>query len=67
MCLMVWQDLGSCRMALLVLCLGVLNDKGINTTCSWLELCFSVLDKNLSLDFSQKFFYVLKLFLEGSC
>lgn len=42
---------------------GVLNDKGINTTYSCLELCSSVLDKNLSLDFSQKIFYAFKLFL----
>lgn len=46
---------------------GTLNDKRINTTCSCLELCFSVLNENLSLDFSQKIFYVFKLFLEGSC
>lgn len=45
---------------------GVLNHKGINMTCSCLELCFSVLNKNLSLDSWQKIFYLFKLFLEGS-
>lgn len=46
---------------------GMLNHKGINTTRLCLDLCFSVLNKNLSLAFSQKIFYLFKLFLEGSC